>query len=254
MLSFAGAVRAQPHDAGGNVENDSTESSAATVLGLENVPLELPVAGAGSRTLAAFLDYLVVGIVAFFWAAVCVSVATVRSGLGWWMLAVFLLGFFVIEYGYFAGVEVWREGQTFGKWAVGLRVVTPEGSRPGNAALLVRNAVRTVDLLVGVPLMATDPLARRLGDRLGGTLVVHTHPPARETVLQRTPRGWDAQQAALLESFLRRAADLDTWRADKLAGQLLGCIERDDPLMAAQIDRTLPPVEALRRVVQASEA
>jgi uncharacterized RDD family membrane protein YckC len=235
------------------VESDPADASDATVLGLDNVPLELPVAGAGSRTLAAFLDYLVIGIAAFFWAVLCVALSTLRDRAGWWMLGIFLLGFFVIEYGYFAGVEIWREGQTFGKWALGLRVVTREGARPGNAALLVRNAVRTVDLVVGVPLMATDPLARRLGDRLAGTLVVHTHAPVREILLQRTPRGWDAQQAALLESFLRRAADMDAWRADRLAGQLLGCIERDDPQMGAQIERGLPPVEALRRVVQASE-
>jgi uncharacterized RDD family membrane protein YckC len=231
--------------------NDSV-SSEATVLGLDNIPLELPVAGAGSRALSAALDYLIVGILVVLWGAGCLALGTLAR-LGWWALAMFFLGFFVIEYGYFAGVEIAREGQTFGKWVLGLRVVTREGARPGTAALLLRNAVRSVDLIVGVPLMATDALARRLGDRLAGTLVVHTHSPARETVARRTPRGWDAQDAALLETFLRRAHDMEASRAERLAVQLLETIQSDDPEFALRIDRARGPVDALRQLVEGIE-
>ena len=73
-----------------------------TVLGLDNVPLDLPVAGVASRALAAFLDYLVVGIAVLIWGAICVAGFAVRRQVGWWMAAVFLVGFFLIEYGYFA--------------------------------------------------------------------------------------------------------------------------------------------------------
>jgi len=232
---------------------DDSVSSETTVLGLDNIPLELPVAGAASRALSAALDYLIVGIVVVLWGAGCLALAILAS-LGWWALAAFFLGFFVIEYGYFAGVEIAREGQTFGKWALGLRVVTRDGARPGTAALLLRNAVRSVDLIVGVPLMATDTLARRLGDRLAGTLVLHTHSPARETVARRAPRGWDARDAALLEMFLRRAQDMEAARAERLAGQLLETIEADDPEFALRIDRALGPVGALRQLVEGGEA
>jgi len=40
--------------------------AAETVLGLDNVPLDLPVAGVGPRVLAAFLDYL---LQASFWSS-----------------------------------------------------------------------------------------------------------------------------------------------------------------------------------------
>jgi uncharacterized RDD family membrane protein YckC len=232
---------------------DDDVSSAATVLGLDNIPLELPVAGAGSRALSAALDYLIVGILTILWGAGCVALA-IAARFGWWALGLFVVGFFVIEYGYFAGVEIAREGQTFGKWALGLRVVTRDGARPGTAALLLRNAVRSVDLVVGVPLMATDALARRLGDRLAGTLVIHTHAPERETVARRTPRGWDASDAALLEMFLRRARDMEAWRAQRLAEQLLDTIEADDPEFVLGIDRARGPVEALRQLVEGSGA
>ena len=220
-----------------------------TVLGLDNVPLDLPVAGVGSRALAAFLDYLVVGIAVFIWGSICIAVFAVRPRFGWWMVALFLVGFFLIEYGYFASVEVLREGRTFGKWALGLRVVSREGGRAATPAFLVRNAVRSVDLVVGVPLMAVDPLARRLGDRLAGTLVVHTETPARETILSQTPRAWTVAEAALLETFLRRAADMEAWRSERLARQLLLCIEHDDADLGSRIDRALAPVDALRQLV-----
>ena len=226
--------------------------SEATVLGLDNVPLELPIAGPGSRSLAAFLDYLVVGIGVFAWGALCVAISTLGKQTGWWMLALFLVGFFVIEYGYFAAVEIAREGQTFGKWAIGLRVVTREAARPGPAAFLIRNAVRSVDLLVGVPLMALDPLSRRLGDRLAGTLVVYEHAAAREMVLRRTPSGWSSQEAALLEAFLWRAPEMEPWRAERLARQLLECIRHDDPALAAEVDPALGPVDALGRLVKSA--
>ena len=229
------------------------DPSAATVLGLDNIPLELPVAGAGSRALSAALDYLIVGILTILWGAACLALG-IAARFGWWAAGLFIVGFFVIEYGYFAGVEIAREGQTFGKWALGLRVVTRDGARPGTAALLLRNAVRSVDLIVGVPLMATDALARRLGDRLAGTLVIHTHAPERETVARRTPRGWDAHDAALLESFLRRARDMEAWRAQRLAEQLLDTIEADDPDFVQGIDRARGPVEALRQLVEGTGA
>ena len=223
--------------------------SETTVLGLDNVPLDLPIAGAGSRALAAFLDYLLVGVALLGWTLFCVFGGMVGSRVAWWAIVALVLGAFLIEYGYFAASEIALEGRTFGKWAVGLRVVTREGGRPGSAAYLVRNAVRTVDLLVGVPMMATDPLARRLGDRLAGTLVVHLEPETIEPVLRKSPQGWSREEVALLEAFLRRAPHLEPWRAERLSRQLLDAIAHDDPSLLAGIDQS-NGVEALRRAVE----
>jgi uncharacterized RDD family membrane protein YckC len=212
------------------------------------------VAGAGSRALAAFLDYLVVGVVAFAWMVGGVTLVAKTRHRGWWIAALLLLGLFAIEYGYFATMEVLRGGETLGKHALGLRVVTADGARPGTAAFLVRNAVRSIDLLAGVPLMVTDPLARRLGDRLAGTLVVHAAPERREAIVLRAPRGWEANDVAVLESFLDRAAELEPERRDRLARVLAGCIGRDDPELGASIDPARDPVDGLRAAVQAGGA
>src|SRR4029453_10061463 len=136
---------------------------AETVLGIDNIPLALPVASLGSRALAAALDYLIVGLVATLLIVGFALLITrlPRWGVGW-MAALMILGFFLLEYGYFAGVEVFTGGRSFGKWVLDLRVVSHSGGKASVGALLLRNMVRLLDLVVGVWLMLLDPLSRRL--------------------------------------------------------------------------------------------
>ena len=221
--------------------------SEESVLGLDNVQLDLPIAGVGTRVLAGFVDYLIVVALNIAWIAASLWAAIGLSLGATWGFVLIIVGFFVLEYGYFAGSEVAMRGQTLGKRLVGLRVVTRLGGRPGSAALLVRNLVRVVDLLLGVPLMMADPLARRVGDRLGGTVVVREAARTQELVIHRVPRGWSGTEVALLESFFRRQHDLETGRADALARTLLLAIERDDPHLLREVPPEAPPIERLRR-------
>jgi hypothetical protein len=112
--------------------------------------------------------------------------------------------------------------------------------------------VRLLDTLVGVWFMLLDPLSRRLGDRLAGTLVVHTRAQEREVVVGRIPAGWGAREVSVLESLLRRAEDMDPTRARSLARDLLSCIERDDPSLLAGTPDDIDPLARLRRAVSAS--
>jgi hypothetical protein len=140
------------------------------------------------------------------------------------------------------------DGRTLGKNAVGLRVVSRDGSRPSNAALLLRNAVRTIDVALGVPLMTFDPLSRRLGDRLAGTLVVRTR--ARPSaVVRRIPAGFGPRQIALLEEFLVRCDELEAPKADRLAESLLAAIARTDPAFVSPSLAHLPAVARLKASV-----
>jgi uncharacterized RDD family membrane protein YckC len=225
------------------------------VLAIDNVPLDLPVAGAGSRSLAAFVDYLVVTA-----ASIVLSVAAFFAGVGFglksmWWLAVILFGLFALQYGYFAGCEILMDGQTIGKQVVGLRVVSRHGSRPSRVALLIRNALRSLDIVVGVPMMIFDPLSRRLGDRLAGTVVIRqvSAAAAKLTLLQRVPRGWTARQIEVLESFLVRSEELRPETAERLAVSLVAAIERDDPAFFAPDLQYLSPIERLRAGVARSD-
>ncbi|MEW6366901.1 MAG: RDD family protein [Acidobacteriota bacterium] len=224
---------------------------AETVLGIDNVPITLPIARMGSRVLACFIDYIVVFVLVIAWIVGWITLQTwLRTGAGW-AVAIAILGLFLIDYGYFAGLEIATGGRTIGKALFHLRVVTRAGGRPGPASLMIRNLVRSIDLLIGVPLGAIDPLARRLGDRLAGTLVVHEAGAGEQQTLRRVPRNWGPRQVAILESYLSRVEDLEADRAAALGRQLLDLIKRDDPEFLGGIDAELDPVEALRRATQA---
>lgn len=188
---------------------DDLSPELGTVLSLDNVPVELPLARVGSRVLAGFADYVVLILLLLVWSF---GILFSSDGLGLrpgWGIAIWLIGLFALDYGYFAVQEIVFDGRTLGKRIFGLRVVARDGAAAGNGALLVRNIVRSLDVVFGVVLMALDPLSRRLGDRLAGTVVVHDRPATPEVLLVRLPGGWGAAETQLVESYLRRAPELE---------------------------------------------
>jgi len=71
----------------------------------------------------------------------------------------------------------WRFGHTIGKYLVSIRVTSGDGTPPSLRAALTRNLVRFVDwlplfYLVGIVAMVVSERDRRLGDRVGDTVVV----------------------------------------------------------------------------------
>ncbi len=238
----------------GTPEAGGTPSDAA-IYGLDNVRLELPFAGIGSRTLAAALDHCLLAMLQLVWifgGAVFLGM----FGLGGWGIGLLLVGFFLLQWGYFAGFEIVLDGQTPGKLAVGLRVVSHRGGRSTAAAFLVRNFLRSFDYFIGLPLMAVDRHARRLGDLVAGTLVVHHRRSAEgEVELGRLPASWGAREVVVVESFLRRASAMETQRAERLAARLLDWIERREPDFWAAIEPTAAAggrVAALRQALEAT--
>jgi len=224
-----------------------------SILGLDNIRLDLPVASVGSRTLAAFFDYLIVTVLLLLWVIFSIFI---RSSLSpTWAPALLVVGIFLLDWGYFAGFEVATGGRTPGKMALHLRVVTAEGGSAGAGALLIRNLVRSLDLVFGVPLMAVDPLSRRLGDRLAGTLVVHDREREAAPVLGRVPPAWSARELAVVEAFLIRAETLeDTAASWQMADRILDRIRTDAPELLAGIDTRTNPLTALRQALQVEEA
>jgi uncharacterized RDD family membrane protein YckC len=223
-----------------------------SILGLDNIRLDLPVAALGSRSLAAFLDYIGLGFVALLWIVVAVLVTQwVAPGA---TAVLVIAGLFLVEWGYFALQEILGGGRTLGKRLLRLRVVTAEGGAAAAGPLLIRNLVRDVDLFCGPLLMALDPLSRRLGDRLAGTLVVHDRERERAPVLGRVPPGWGARELAAVETLLSRAATLgDPALAREMAGRVLERIRRDAPELLTGVDPGADPVAAIRQALQAEE-
>jgi uncharacterized RDD family membrane protein YckC len=228
-----------------------------SILGLDNIRLDLPVAGLGSRSLAAFLDYIGLGIVAIAWTVGVIIVA------GWVApgstAALVITSLFLVDWSYFALQEILGGGRTLGKRLLKLRVVTAEGGAAAAGPLLIRNLVRDVDLFCGPLLMAVDPLSRRLGDRLAGTLVVHDRERETAPVLGRVPPGWGARELAVVEAFLARAGTLgDPAVAREMAERILARIRRDAPELLIGVDPGLDPgadpVTAVRQALKAEES
>jgi membrane protease YdiL (CAAX protease family)/uncharacterized RDD family membrane protein YckC len=85
-----------------------------------------------------------------------------------------------IWFNYFALAE-WRWGQTFGKIATRIKVVTEDGKDLTWGQASIRNLLRLVDLLgIGFLLIAFADTRQRLGDRAGRTIVV-PQPPKPES-------------------------------------------------------------------------
>ena len=87
-----------------------------------------------------------------------------------------LLVFMALAFGFYWFQEA-AAAMTFGKWIVGLRVVTPEGHLIGSGAAAKRTAMRVIDglpmlYLVGFVSALVDKQRRRLGDKVAKCVVV----------------------------------------------------------------------------------
>lgn len=201
------------------------------VLGLDNVRLELPLAGLGSRILAAGIDHLLLLCFQTIWVLSCmIGLAWVELAMGW-ILAAMLLGMFVVQWGYFAVLEIVMRGRTPGKAAIGLRVMSSDGTRASTAAILIRNLLRSLDLLIGVPIMVIHRESLRLGDLVAGTIVIHQRDEelSARPLMGRHPKSWSPREVGVVESFLDRARLMDKASAESLASRLLARLGSIEP-------------------------
>lgn len=205
------------------------KGDGVSVLGLDHVRLELPIAGVGSRVLAATVDYLFLVSLIGTWWLVGLLLEGIFSFAGGWLIAVLSLGSFLLQWGYFATLEIVMQGRTPGKHALGLRVVSGTGGQASAMALVIRNLLRAIDVLIAVPMLGASTRARRLGDIVADTLVVHDRPEGDVLTIGRLPAGCTARQAVVLEAFFQRVDHLEPARAQALAARLLAWIVQTDP-------------------------
>lgn len=142
-----------------------------TLPGAEGIDLDLVLAGIGSRGAALFVDLVVQGLI--FFAVVLVAVAAGDPGV-----AIEAIGAFFVVFGYPILLEAFNGGRTLGKQAVGIAVVSADGSPASFLSVTIRNVVRIViDLLpgvytVGLIAMFVTERTQRVGDLAGRTIVV----------------------------------------------------------------------------------
>lgn len=112
----------------------------------EGVDLQLELGTAASRAGAFLIDVIL--IVAIL-VAVTVALAYMSVGGPAPVLGiVWLIGAFILRNGWFSLFEMGSRGATPGKRLVGLRVVARDGARLTGAAVIVRNAMRELEIFL----------------------------------------------------------------------------------------------------------
>lgn len=205
---------------------DPTEK--LTIETPEQIALEFPLAGVGSRGYALCLDSLI-QIVAAFLIILIVNFTAPDLERSWlaaanWVVAIQIFVLFCLYWGYFAIFEILWNGQTPGKRKARIRVISASGRPITVFEGIGRNFLRAVDslgfYLVGAISCAVDKQNRRLGDMVAGTVVVHeveeqgvfywygqekssSAPSVSQEVAALTE-----QEFQLVETFLARRLDL----------------------------------------------
>lgn len=216
------------------------QTTTARMLEIETpeaVTVHYPLAGIGSRGIAAMLDVavlaallvaeaLALGLVLFFGSRVFDDRLSFQ--LLTWGVAALLVLLFVTYWGYFIFGEVARNGRTLGKRVMRLRVVREDGSRVGVLDSVVRNIVRIIDIMpgtyaVGIAASVLSRKAQRLGDMAAGTVVVMEPTDARFDLVSGDER------AELAREFLVRRAHLTPAARDQVGRSLLA-IYGEEPL------------------------
>lgn len=244
----------------------------------EQVELSYSIAGLGSRFIGALVDALIQSVATglLLVAGLFLGVITnslnirlmeqdpIRSGTV--IIALTILAMFLVIWGYYIFFEMAWNGQTPGKRAAGIRVLTTGGQPITVTHALVRNLVRIIDFLpssymLGACVMLISSRSQRLGDLAAGTIVVKEGREAEPTMLgagaHRPVYELSPQQAALFgpedvslaRAFLLRRADLDDDRRYDLAGKIASQFRaRLGPAAPPESDeRLLAAIAALRR-------
>lgn len=202
----------------------------------EGVPIDLLLAGVGSRFSAALIDVLIQGALLVALALLVAASGGIDGGAAG--VAIASVGSFLVVYAYDVLFETLASGRTPGKRVQGLRVVLAGGEPVTFLAALIRNLLRIVDFLpglyaVGIVTVLATRRNQRVGDLVAGTVVVRERRPAH--VLSELPRaavephpataGWDVTRVAeddvrVAAAFLTRRATLPPSVRDRVAAQL----------------------------------
>jgi uncharacterized RDD family membrane protein YckC len=201
----------------------------------EGVPLELTLAGIGSRCAAQLIDYVFQTIILVALAVVLRYGTGLGPGTSALSGAFWAVGFFGVFWGYDVAFEVLNSGRTPGKAMNGIRVVLESGAPVTFGTSAVRNVLRIIDILpfaylVGMTSIQVTRRNQRLGDLAAGTLVIRDArnlPPELMISPSVQAPAWDTsaidpQDLDAVATFLSRRGALAAGARIEIAAELAG--------------------------------
>jgi uncharacterized RDD family membrane protein YckC len=152
----------------------------------ENVDLHLELAGLGNRIVACLIDtaltyvgIIVIALPSLLYPRIVEALGSSYSDnrllIDTLVIALYVVGSFLIVFGYFIFFETIWQGQTPGKKLMGIRVVDSLGQPVTTSSVWIRNLLRPIDegvFLLGLLIMLIDRNERRLGDLAANTIVI----------------------------------------------------------------------------------
>ena len=121
----------------------------------ENIAFDYRLAGPFRRLPAYAID-LLIRFAVLFAVQLMLSFLNVFSGTSGLFNAIFLLAMFLLEWFYGGFFETFYNGQTPGKWVMGIRVLTQNGQPITGLQAVMRNVLRVVD---SAPLLSLQMFA-----------------------------------------------------------------------------------------------
>ncbi len=171
----------------------------------DRVELEFELAGFGSRGAAFAVDLILRGLI--FLVVILLFSLFVQpflwtgDGMTSLGIALLILAYFLLNWGYFVFFETLMRGQSPGKRVMGIRVVRENGLPVGVRESLLRNLLRAADMLppptylLGGLVALKNPRGQRFGDMAAGTMVVREQFGLHQTNSAK----WSGQWVARLE-------------------------------------------------------
>ncbi len=242
-------------------EREREDQSALRIETPENVDFHFDLAGIGSRAIAFLIDAAIIFLVCVVILMIAVSaqlpVWFISEGTSIWITVFFGTLLFLVIWGYFPFFEMIWNGQTPGKRALHLRVLSDGGYPVSFFQTLVRNLLRIVDVYlcpaIGIIAMFWSRRSKRLGDIVAGTIVVREKKlsirelealgyskrvvrstegakvrlePAEFEALEGFLRRREAFEAEIRKSLARRLAAGIAWKVSDPQGSLLNLITK----------------------------
>ncbi len=247
----------------------------------EQINVSYELAGLGSRFVAALIDTSIVGLIIL---ALAIAIGYLRARLGsespegWIAAAVVIFSMVLIYVAYYVYFEMTSRGQSPGKRASGLRVISVDATPITLDQSAVRNILRVVDTvpplsIAGVIAIFLTRRMQRLGDLAAGTMVVKERlrempevleeplpdlpPEVTDGVLRAVRAGMrtvSREEVGTIRRFLERRFELAPEARADLASKLAGTIRRRFPgLPAEQLSNPELFLEVVLHVIETTE-
>jgi uncharacterized RDD family membrane protein YckC len=212
-----------------------------SILTPEAVEFDFLLADIGSRFIAILIDTIIQMIIslpviiliyiirAFWWFS------DIPDSISPWIIAILLLLLFIVGFsGYHIIFDIIWNGRTPGKLITGIKVICDSGYPVTISSSFIRNLIRIIDFLpfyysTGIISIVMTKNKKRIGDIVGGTIVIKEYSDIMPPVLEKKPLvnkvilNLDKitdKEFLLIREFLLRQNQMDIKSRDNIAQKI----------------------------------